>query len=161
MRANLDLGGGLIMAEAVMLDLGKAIGRQHAHDVVYDAAQAAFVEGKPFAELLAADPRVTAHLDAQADRGTARPDRLYRAVRRHGARSRIPRPRHRRRDCPHRLAQRCGDIRNTRRIRSLATPRDGVPFLALASRQRNTPRISPCHSGARTKSATPLRSAPE
>src|SRR5919197_2703619 len=65
MRKNLDLGGGLIMAEAVMLDLGAAIGRQHAHDVVYDAAQAAFVEGRSFAELLAADPRVTAHLDAQ------------------------------------------------------------------------------------------------
>src|ERR1700693_52764 len=66
MRANLDLGGGLIMAEAVMLDLGKTIGRQHAHDVVYDAAQAAFVENKPFAELLAADQRVSAHLDARA-----------------------------------------------------------------------------------------------
>ena len=65
MRRNLDLGGGLIVAEAVMLDLGAAIGRQHAHDVVYDAAQAAFVEGKSFADLLAADPRVTAHLDAK------------------------------------------------------------------------------------------------
>ena len=62
MRANLDLGGGLIMAEAVMLDLGKVIGRQHAHDVVYDAAQAAVIEGKPFAELLAADRRVAEHL---------------------------------------------------------------------------------------------------
>jgi adenylosuccinate lyase len=62
MRANLDLGGGLIMAEAVMLNLGKAIGRQHAHDVVYDAAQEAFVEGRRFADVLAADPRVTAHL---------------------------------------------------------------------------------------------------
>jgi adenylosuccinate lyase len=62
MRQNLDLGGGLIMAEAVMLKLGAAIGRQHAHDVVYDAAQAAFVEGRPFARLLAADPRVSAHL---------------------------------------------------------------------------------------------------
>src|SRR5229473_4667495 len=66
MRQNLDLGGGLIMAEAVMLDLGKTIGRQHAHDVVYDAAQAAAVEGKPFAELLAADQRVSVHLDAGA-----------------------------------------------------------------------------------------------
>src|SRR6516225_1472166 len=66
MRRNLDLGGGLIMAEAVMLNLGKTIGRQHAHDVVYDAAQAAFVEQRPFSELLAADPRVTAHLDQQA-----------------------------------------------------------------------------------------------
>jgi adenylosuccinate lyase len=66
MRANLDLGGGLIMAEAVMLDLGAAIGRQHAHDVVYDAAQAAFVEGKSFSELLAADNRLTAHMDRNA-----------------------------------------------------------------------------------------------
>jgi 3-carboxy-cis,cis-muconate cycloisomerase len=66
MRHNLDLGGGLIMAEAVMLHLGAAIGRQHAHDVVYDAAQAAFVEGRSFASVLGADPRVTAHLDADA-----------------------------------------------------------------------------------------------
>jgi adenylosuccinate lyase len=65
MRRNLDLGGGLIMAEAVMLNLGAAIGRQHAHDVVYDAAQAAFVENRRFGELLAADPRVTAHLDCK------------------------------------------------------------------------------------------------
>ncbi|MFO1080065.1 MAG: adenylosuccinate lyase family protein [Reyranellaceae bacterium] len=66
MRRNLELGGGLIMAEAVMLDLGAAIGRQHAHDVIYDAAQAAFTEGRSFSALLAADPRVTAHLDAAA-----------------------------------------------------------------------------------------------
>jgi adenylosuccinate lyase len=66
MRANLDLGGGLIMAEAVMLDLGAAIGRQHAHDVVYDAAQAAFVEGRSFSDLLAADKRLTEHMDGKA-----------------------------------------------------------------------------------------------
>jgi 3-carboxy-cis,cis-muconate cycloisomerase len=66
MRANLDLAGGLIVAEAVMLELGSKIGRQHAHDVVYDAAQAASVEGKHFDALLAADPRVTKHLDARA-----------------------------------------------------------------------------------------------
>jgi 3-carboxy-cis,cis-muconate cycloisomerase len=54
------------MAEAVMLQLGAAIGRQHAHDVVYDAAQATVVEGRSFAELLAADKRVTEHLDATA-----------------------------------------------------------------------------------------------
>ena len=62
MRSNLDLGGGLIMAEAVMLDLGATIGRQHAHDAVYDAAQDAFTQGKSFGDLLAADPRVTAHM---------------------------------------------------------------------------------------------------
>ncbi len=63
MRRNLDLGGGLIMAEAIMLELGTTLGRQHAHDVVYDAAQATVVEGKSFSDLLSADPRVTAHLD--------------------------------------------------------------------------------------------------
>ncbi len=63
MRRNLDLGGGLIMAEAVMLDLGRTLGRQHAHDIVYDAAQAAFVEGRAFSDVLAADSRVTKHLD--------------------------------------------------------------------------------------------------
>ncbi len=73
MRHNLDLGGGLIMAEAVMLQLGATIGRQHAHDVVYDAAQAVAVEGGSFADRLAADPRVTAHLDAAAIRALLDP----------------------------------------------------------------------------------------
>ncbi len=66
MRANLDLSGGLIVAEAVMLELGAKLGRQHAHDIVYDAAQAATTEGKSFSALLAADQRVTAHLDRKA-----------------------------------------------------------------------------------------------
>jgi 3-carboxy-cis,cis-muconate cycloisomerase len=54
------------MAEAVMLQLATTLGRQHAHDVVYDAAQAAFVDGRAFAAVLAADPRVTAHLEGDA-----------------------------------------------------------------------------------------------
>jgi len=66
MRRNLDLGGGLIMAEAVMLQLGTSLGRQHAHDVVYDAAQAAFLAGRPFSAVLAADPRVREHLEPGA-----------------------------------------------------------------------------------------------
>jgi 3-carboxy-cis,cis-muconate cycloisomerase len=66
MRANLNLGGGLIMAEAVMLDLGAALGRQHAHDVVYDSAMAAAEQGVSFGGLLTADPRVTAHMTPEA-----------------------------------------------------------------------------------------------
>jgi 3-carboxy-cis,cis-muconate cycloisomerase len=62
MRRNLDLSGGLIMAESLMLELGKQIGRQRAHDVVYDAAQEAATQGRAFRELLAEDERVTAHL---------------------------------------------------------------------------------------------------
>ena len=52
MRRNLDLSGGLIMSEALMLELGRRVGRQRAHDAIYDAAQASVVEGKPFTEAL-------------------------------------------------------------------------------------------------------------
>ena len=66
MRANLDLSGGLIVAEAVMLELGATIGRQTAHDVVYDAAQATVTENKAFADLLVEDKRVSSRLDRAA-----------------------------------------------------------------------------------------------
>ena len=66
MRKNLDLGGGLIMAEAIMLELGTRLGRQHAHDIVYDAAQASVEQGRAFSDLLAADPRVSQHIDKAA-----------------------------------------------------------------------------------------------
>jgi 3-carboxy-cis,cis-muconate cycloisomerase len=62
MRENLDLTGGLIMAEALMLELGKQIGRQRAHDAVYDAAQASVTERRPFRETLADVPEVRAGL---------------------------------------------------------------------------------------------------
>jgi adenylosuccinate lyase len=62
MRQNLDLSGGLIMAEALMLELGKQIGRQRAHDAVYDAAQASVTQSRPFRDTLAEDPHVSARL---------------------------------------------------------------------------------------------------
>jgi adenylosuccinate lyase len=64
MRENLDLSGGLIMAEALMLELGKQIGRQRAHDAVYEAAQAAVTRARPFRETLAEAPQIKAHLTA-------------------------------------------------------------------------------------------------
>jgi adenylosuccinate lyase len=65
MLHNVYLTGGLIMAEALMLELGKRLGRQRAHDAIYDAAQAAVTDGRPFYELLANDPHVTAHISPQ------------------------------------------------------------------------------------------------
>ena len=65
MRANLDLTDGLIMAEPMMLALGEYVGRQEAHDIVYDAAQEAAVDDKTFIELLSADKRVTGHLSTR------------------------------------------------------------------------------------------------
>src|SRR5260370_10023240 len=62
MRENLDLSGGLIMAEALMLELGRQIGRQRAHDAVYEAAQASVPEPRPFREMLALDPHLSSGL---------------------------------------------------------------------------------------------------
>jgi 3-carboxy-cis,cis-muconate cycloisomerase len=45
MRANLDSTGGLIVAEAVMMGLAPHLGRQAAHDLVYDACRQA-IESK-------------------------------------------------------------------------------------------------------------------
>lgn len=66
MSSNLDLSGGMISGEAIMLELGKTIGRQHAHDVVYQTAQAAASHKASFPDLLSADERVTQHLSQSA-----------------------------------------------------------------------------------------------
>src|SRR3546814_19979511 len=64
-RRNLDLSDGLIMAEALMLSLGNHIGRQKAHDVVYEAAQTAARERKSFRDLLAEDEEISRHLNGE------------------------------------------------------------------------------------------------
>ncbi len=66
MRANLNLTGGLICAEAVMLELAKFIGRPPAHELIFELAQAAAAGEQTFARLLAGDPRVTEHLAPRA-----------------------------------------------------------------------------------------------
>jgi adenylosuccinate lyase len=67
MRANLGLTGGLITSEAVMLALGRRIGRQVAHEVVYEATRT-LGPGTTFAAALRADSRITDHLaDAELD----------------------------------------------------------------------------------------------
>ena len=64
MRGNLDLTAGLIMGERIMLALGQRVGRQRAHDIVYEQAQRAAAEGGSFRELLEADREVGAHLSS-------------------------------------------------------------------------------------------------
>lgn len=73
MRANLDIGQGLIMAEALMLTLGATVGRQEAHDVIYDAAQEAGQGHGDFATLLSEDERVTKHLSFEEIKGMLDP----------------------------------------------------------------------------------------
>jgi 3-carboxy-cis,cis-muconate cycloisomerase len=66
MLQNLGISKGLIVAEAVMMQLAPSIGRQQAHDVVYDACRVVNTEGGTLAEVLAQDPNITAHFDRAA-----------------------------------------------------------------------------------------------
>ncbi|KAF3937775.1 hypothetical protein ABW19_dt0204948 [Dactylella cylindrospora] len=50
---------GLIVGEAVMMNLAPFIGRQSAHDVVYKACKTAIEESKSLLEVISADPEVT------------------------------------------------------------------------------------------------------
>lgn len=59
MQRNLGLTNGQIVAEAVMMQLGRHIGRQRAHDVVYEACERAVGDGIALLSALAATPAVT------------------------------------------------------------------------------------------------------
>jgi len=63
MRRNLELTSGLIATEAVMMGLAPKLGRQLAHDAVYDACRAAAETGRPLLELLCADAQISPHMD--------------------------------------------------------------------------------------------------
>ncbi|WP_432239532.1 class-II fumarase/aspartase family protein [Herbaspirillum robiniae] len=66
MKRNLGISRGLIVAEAVMMGMAPYIGRQQAHDVVYDACRTVNEKGGTLAEALAALPAVTEHFDRAA-----------------------------------------------------------------------------------------------
>ena len=64
MRGNLDLTGGQIVAESLMMALDEAIGRDRAHHLLIELTRAADESTRPFAEVAANDPRVAEHLSA-------------------------------------------------------------------------------------------------
>ena len=61
MRANLDITNGLIMSEAVMMGLGPKMGRNRAHDVVYDLVSEVAKTGRPLIDLLAENDEIRKH----------------------------------------------------------------------------------------------------
>ena len=66
MRANIDLTKGLVMSEAVMMGLGPYIGREYAHDLVYDLCREAIRTNRPLLDILAEHPEIKVHLDRDA-----------------------------------------------------------------------------------------------
>lgn len=65
MARNLDMTKGLIVAEAVMMGLAPYIGRQDAHDIVYDACRIVNEKGGRLADVLNAMPGVSSRLDPE------------------------------------------------------------------------------------------------
>jgi 3-carboxy-cis,cis-muconate cycloisomerase len=64
MRVNLGATHGLIMAEAVTFALAEKIGKSEAHHLMEAASKKAVADKTDLRDVLAADPKVTAHLDA-------------------------------------------------------------------------------------------------
>lgn len=63
MRSNLDLTGGSIYSEAMMMALATSIGIREAHDLVYAVAMDAAEQGRGFREVVEQDPRIREALD--------------------------------------------------------------------------------------------------
>jgi len=62
MGRNIDMTGGLVMSEAVMMGLGPFIGREYAHDLVYDLCRESLKTKTPLLDLLAAHPEINRHV---------------------------------------------------------------------------------------------------
>ncbi|MCX8579405.1 adenylosuccinate lyase [Gilliamella sp. B2717] len=56
MLTNLTLQNGLLLSEKVMFEIGKRLGKQTAHRLVYQSAMQAFEQNKTFKAVLLADP---------------------------------------------------------------------------------------------------------
>lgn len=61
-KRNLELLGGLVYAEALMMRLSQDYGRLQAHEIIYELAQQAISENRSFRRLLLEDPRTAAKL---------------------------------------------------------------------------------------------------
>ncbi|KAF7969111.1 hypothetical protein HWV62_28322 [Athelia sp. TMB] len=58
MERNLDISKGAIVSEAVMMGLGPTLGRQYAHDLVYDLCRKAVLDDVPLLGLLEKNKKV-------------------------------------------------------------------------------------------------------
>ena len=66
MRANIDITNGLVMSEAVMMGLAPFIGREYAHDLVYELCRQAVETRRPLLELLCEHEEISPHADRAA-----------------------------------------------------------------------------------------------
>jgi 3-carboxy-cis,cis-muconate cycloisomerase len=63
MRENLELTRGLVVSEAVMMGLAPYLGRERAHDLVYDVCREAIEQDRPLRDLLAENRELAKHVE--------------------------------------------------------------------------------------------------
>ncbi|MGN7285370.1 adenylosuccinate lyase [Shouchella rhizosphaerae] len=63
MEKNVYITKGLIVSENVMLGLGKYVGRQKAHDIIYEASMRAYEEDRPLEAILLENEELLAYMD--------------------------------------------------------------------------------------------------
>ncbi len=56
MLKNLELQNGLLLSEKVMFELGKRLGKQSSHSLVYECSMKAFEEARSFKDVLLENP---------------------------------------------------------------------------------------------------------
>ena len=66
MRSNLDMTGGLIVSEAVMMGFAPYLGHEHAHDLVDRVCREVSETGRPMIDLLIEEPEISRSLDKAA-----------------------------------------------------------------------------------------------
>jgi adenylosuccinate lyase len=63
LRRNVQVAADQIASERLMLALGESVGKQNAHEHVYELCQQAYEQRRPMRELLGERPDLVAHLD--------------------------------------------------------------------------------------------------
>lgn len=74
MKRNLNVLHGLIFSEALMMELGKKIGRQTAHDILHELSMQAYTTETHLGELLKKDRRVNGWLSSEQIDAIMRPE---------------------------------------------------------------------------------------
>ncbi|MFS0575608.1 adenylosuccinate lyase [Sporosarcina sp. 179-K 3D1 HS] len=74
MRSNVDITGGLILSEQLMFYISGALGKQTAHEVVYEASMKAYEKNIPLIDAICQDERVTTHYGREEVEGFLKPE---------------------------------------------------------------------------------------
>lgn len=65
MLANLELQNGLLLSEKVMFEIGKRLGKQTAHHLVYECSMKAYEQNRHFKDVLLEDPVLSVQVTEQ------------------------------------------------------------------------------------------------